>query len=84
MLAVCDKELSGKTLKSGEIEFFVSEKFYGTKKISKKQLAELLKEFGNVNLVGEKSVGVALKEKIIREKSIIRISGIPHAQIFRF
>ncbi len=84
MLAACDKELSGKTLKNDEIEFFVSEKFYGNAEISEEVLAELLNEFGSINLVGKKSVGVALNEKIIREKSIIKISGIPHAQIFRF
>jgi hypothetical protein len=83
MLAVCDKELSGKTLKSENMEFFVNRKFYGDTKISEKKLAELLNEFDNINLIGNKSVGVALKAKIIGEKSIIKIAGISHAQIFK-
>lgn len=74
----------GKLLKQGSLEFRVSEKFYGTEKITEKKLAELLREFGNINLVGEKCVAVALKENLISPKNIITIAGIPHAQIFKF
>ena len=83
VLAVCDKELLGKTLKRGAIEFTVSEKFYGKEAITKEKLAELLQEFENINLVGKKSVGLALRKNFLSQKNIIDISGVPHAQIFR-
>ena len=81
-MAACDKEILGKTLKHGEIEFTVSEKFYFGEGISGQKLGEMLDEFSNINLVGEKCVGVALKKGLITEKNIIDIAGIPHAQIF--
>lgn len=65
------------------LEFNVSEKFYGKKGITEKKLIGLLKKFDNANLVGKKSVGIAAKEKLISQKNIFMVSGIPHAQIFR-
>lgn len=83
VLAACDSELVGKTFREGEICFTVSEKFYKEGKVTAEQLAGLLHEYGNINLVGEKAISVALKEKLINEKSIIKIQEIPHVQIFK-
>ncbi len=83
VFACCDKELIGKLLKGGKITFRVDKNFYGDKKISVKGLAKALKENANINLVGKKTVGIAHREGIISEKDIIKICGIPHAQIFR-
>ncbi len=83
VFACCDRELAGKTLKQGEIAFKIDKNFYGNEKISAKGLAEALRENANINLVGNKAVGIALKEGIISEKDIIKICGIPHVQIFR-
>lgn len=82
VLAVCDKELAGKTLRDGEIEFFVSEKFYRGTEISEKQLRKKLKSFDNINLVGSKAVKIAVEEKLVGEKSILFIQKKPHVQIF--
>ena len=42
----------------------------------------MIHEFSNINLVGEKSVGVAISEKIASERNVIRIKNVPHVQIF--
>jgi len=84
VLAACDSELLGKTLFDGKIEFKVSENFYGGKKIEESELTELLSKHENINLIGEECVKIAIKKGLIRESSIIRIKGVPHAQIFRF
>jgi len=83
VLACCDSELVGKTLKDGEITFEVREKFYREFEVSEERLAELLKEASNANLVGKKAVGVALKQGLITESSIKLIENTPHVQIFR-
>ena len=83
VLAVCDKELIGKTLSEKEICFTVSEKFYKEKEIHESKLREMLKEFDNINLIGKKSVGIALNEGLVEEKNIIKIKNIPHIQIFK-
>ncbi len=83
VLAACDAELIGKTLNFKGVPFHISEAFYKGKKVDEQELAKLLDEHNNINLVGEKVVSVALKKGLISERSIIRIEGIPHAQIYR-
>jgi len=83
VLAVCDKELIGKTLEDGKICFTVSESFYGGRLIGEEELSGLLGEHDNINLIGERCVKAALEKGLIREGSIIRIKGVPHAQVFR-
>ena len=83
MLACADDDLLGKTLKEGKISFKVNERFYKEKKVDKKELKELLAQADNINLVGEETVSVALEEGYIKKEDIIRIDGVPHAQIFK-
>ncbi|VVB98856.1 Uncharacterised protein [uncultured archaeon] len=83
VLACCDRELLGKTISDNEREIVVSEYFYGGEKISEPELAGLLMEAGNANLVGNKCVGVAIKEGLITERSIIKIKGVNHAIIIK-
>ena len=81
MLAAADKELIGKTLSGNGIKFEVSEQFYKGEEITAKELAKMLHEFGNINLVGEKVVAVALGEKLAGESQILEIEGVKHLQI---
>ena len=83
ILACCDSELVGKTLKYEKINFNVSERFYKGEAIKEQELEELLKEFENINLVGEQTIAIAIKSGIVDEKSVIRIGKVPHAQIFK-
>src|SRR3989338_3171184 len=83
VFACCDKGLAGKILRQGEITFKVDKNFYGREKISEKQLANSLKENANINLVGKRAVGIALREGIISGNDIIKICGIPHVQIIK-
>jgi hypothetical protein len=81
VLAAADKELIGKTLSGNGIKFEVSEQFYKGEEITAKELAKMLHEFGNINLVGEKVVAVALGEKLAGESQILEIEGVKHLQI---
>jgi len=83
VLAVCDSALLGKTLSDGKIEFCVSESFYAGEEIEREKLLELLEEHDNINLVGTECVNAAIEKGLISKKSIIRIEGVPHAQVFK-
>lgn len=61
----------------------MSERFYKGKLVSEKELAELLKEFENINLVGKKTVNTAIKNGIAGKQSVIKIGKVPHVQIFK-
>ncbi len=79
LIAICDKDLLGKTLKNKDIDFFVNPRFYGKEEIDEKVL-ELIKDVNDGNVVGNNIVDLLLKNKIISKKSIIKIGKIKHAQ----
>lgn len=83
ILAAADANVIGKVLEEGKYCMHVKESFYKGEKISEKELAVKLNEFESVNLIGEKCVNIALKEGIASEKSIVKISGVPHLQIYK-
>ncbi len=80
LVAACDAELIGKTLREGEIEFHVSKEFYadvlGDEEMLKKHLAKAT----IANLVGHKAVKCGIEMGMIDEENILKIAGIPHAQ----
>ena len=82
LVACCDAEILGRTLKSGELEIRISESFYGGQKVDEKSLMDLMKEATTVNLMGDKVVSLALSEGIIDESGIMDVCGIKHAQLF--
>ncbi len=82
VLAACDAELIERTLIEGEIAFIVRKAFYDGEPVDEKALARLLDEHDNINLVGEKTVAVALKKNLVHKDDVRRIQGVPHVQIF--
>lgn len=83
VIAAADANLIGKTFEEGKYFLQVKESFYKGERINAQDLAKKLKDFNNINLVGEKCVSIALKEGICSEKNILKIAGIPHLQIYR-
>lgn len=82
VLAVCDKDIVGKILEENQFYFDITESFYKGEEITSDELKKMIREFDNINLVGEKSIEVAISEKITSKKNVIRIKNIPHVQIF--
>lgn len=80
VIALCDKELIGKTLTQGEVELKVSERFYKGDELSEFEISKILKDSVNLNILGERSIAFALKCGVISEQNIIKIQGVPHAQ----
>lgn len=83
MLAACDVELLGKTLKEGKIVFHVNEKFYKGTKVTVEEAVELMKQCTIVNMVGKKIVKKAIEAGLVHPEAVLLIEGIPHAQIVR-
>ena len=80
VLALADEELMGKSFEEGEFVLKVG-KFYKGKLIDEKEAMELCKEATIINAVGERAVKVVLKAGLASERSIKRISNIPHIQV---
>jgi len=79
ILAVADEDLIGKTFDEGDLHLEITERFYKGEEKSEEEIIALMKGSTNTNIVGEKSIAIALKAGIITEDSVIKIQGIPHA-----
>ncbi|WP_292371908.1 MULTISPECIES: DUF424 domain-containing protein [unclassified Methanosarcina] len=83
LVAACDKEVLGKTLKHGKTVVEISRAFYEGECVSEEELKKALEEATTANLFGEKTIEFAIKCGLIDPDSVIVIDGVPHAQIFR-
>jgi len=83
LVAACDKEVLGKTLKHGNSVVEISRAFYGEEPASEEELQKALVEATTANLFGEKTIKCAIKCGFIDPDSVIMIDCVPHAQGFR-
>lgn len=84
LLAICDIELAGKTLREGKIVFEVREDFYKGTKVNVDEAIGLMENCSIVNMVGQCIVGKAIEKGFVHPDAVMKISGIPHAQIVKF
>jgi hypothetical protein len=83
LLAICDCEILGKTLKEGKIVFHIKEDFYKGGKVSVEEAMEMIKNSTIVNMVGKHCVEKAIKKGYVHPEAVLNIAGIPHAQIVK-
>jgi len=83
VIAVCDRELLNTTLRHGKVTITVSETFYGNAPATEDEVREALKNAGNVNLIGERCVAVAIGMGLVSKSGCMMIGDVPHAQIYR-
>jgi len=83
LVAACDAELLGKTLKFGKIDFPVRREFYEGETLAAEDALLEIRNGTTVNLLGEKIVGHALKAGLIHPEAVLYVSGIPHALIVK-
>ena len=80
LVAVCDSELIGKKLAEGDAQIDLSADFYHGVEKSAEETGDLIRNADYINLVGQQSVALGIKEGIIDEEKVILIEHIPHAQ----
>lgn len=81
LLAVCDTSILGKRFEQGDLILEINKDFYSGNKCDEKELKSLAKNATIINAAGEKTISLLEHEGIIGRGNILRISGIPHAQI---
>jgi hypothetical protein len=82
LVAACDRDLLGRCLREKELKLDVTENFYKGSLASCKELADMLKDATIANLVGERTVKCAVSRGFIDRENVIKICGVPHAQMF--
>jgi len=83
LLAACDEGLLGKTFEEGDLQLQVHTSFYDGNRVDENGLLNQLGISTIANLVGDQVIKCALKAGLISKENIIRIQGIPHAQIYK-
>ncbi len=83
ILAVCDCDLLGKTLREGKIVFRIKDEFYKGKKTTVEEAVGLISNSTIVNLVGKICVENAIKQGFVHPEAVLNIEGVPHAQIVK-
>jgi hypothetical protein len=83
LVAVCDANLIGQTLRGEKVSFVVSERFYKGTSTNIIEAIEAMRKATICNIIGKKIVEEALNQKMIHESAIIFFEDIPHAQIVK-
>lgn len=85
VVAICDEDLLGKQFLEGKKQLDVKESFYKGEIKTPEETKEILsiwsQEDATFNIVGEKSIKLAIEMKIISEEGVGKIDGIPYALV---
>jgi len=83
LLAICDCEILGRTLRQGKIVFHVKEEFYKGGKVALDEAVNMIQNSTIVNMVGKNCVGKAIEKGYVHPDAVLDIAGVPHAQIVK-
>jgi len=81
IVAICDSNLLGKNFENDISQLDLSSPFYLGKESTTDQVIEMFNKADNLNLVGEKTIRLALDNKILTNNNIRMIQNIPYAII---
>ncbi|MEM3208706.1 MAG: DUF424 family protein [Candidatus Micrarchaeaceae archaeon] len=86
IIALCDEELLGKTLSDGNAKLDLDKyaEFYRGELVDEEKLKGMIdiSDIYSANIVGKRAVGIFLEKKIVKEKEVKRIRGVPFAQVY--
>jgi hypothetical protein len=83
LVAACDLALIGRRFEEGELCLELRASFFEGEKVDKRLFLEVLALATIANLAGEETVGAAVEAGMVDPECIIRIGGVPHAQLVR-
>jgi hypothetical protein len=75
--------LLGKTLEENGIVFNINRDFYDGIRMDIDQALDLIGKSSIINMVGKEIVGAAINRGLVHAEAVIKICGIPHAQIVK-
>ena len=83
VVAVCDEELLGRVFREGDVVLHINEEFFKGFLVTLDEAMHHARNAPVVVLVGEASVSRALKEGLVHPDAILRVSGVPYAQVIK-
>jgi uncharacterized protein len=84
VVAACDAELLGRELPIGEAghTVTVTPQFYGERRVSREELLWALQRATIANLLGARTLQLAVEGGFIDPGGAGELGGVPHAEIF--
>ncbi len=81
ILAICDKDILGKTFEQGDAFLDLNSEFYKGKKAQKKEIIEEINKAYIINAAGKKTVQLLIKEGFALNSSLKYVENIPYIQV---
>ena len=81
ILVVVDDDLIGKRFEDGDLQIDLSKDFYKGEKVNEDEVVSLFRKAYIIHLVGERAVGLGIKEGYVDKSRVVKIAGIKHAQV---
>lgn len=81
---VCDSELIGRTLVEGRLKMHISKDFFGGELVGEEEATKIIKQSAMLSLAGERSVSIALENKLGSPQAVREIEGVPFLMIYKF
>ena len=81
LLAACDEDLLGDVYQEGKFRLEVRTAFYDGMRVEEEALGAMLGQCTVANLVGPRTVAVATRLGFIEEANVMKVDGVPHAQL---
>ena len=84
LVNICDEELIGRTVKEGKLQMPISREFYFGEMVGETEALNLIKSCSIVNLVGRRSVSLAVDNKIGARQAVREIEDVPFLMVYKF
>lgn len=81
LVAACDSNLIGKKFYEGKLKLEISKEFYENIVVGEEAFLQQLSFATIANLVGEHVISKAIEAGVVNKDCVIKIDGIPHAQV---
>ncbi|MFP4217408.1 MAG: DUF424 domain-containing protein [Salinarchaeum sp.] len=83
LVSVCDRDVLGESFEDGPVSITVTEEFYDGQRVEEEAVVEALSQAHVANIVGERSVALAIEYGFVKEENVLDIGPTRHAQVLR-
>lgn len=83
LVSVCDRDILGETFEEDEVSITVDPEFYDGERVEEEAVIDSLARAAVANIVGTKSVQLAIDRGIVDEANVLEIDTTLHAQLLR-
>jgi hypothetical protein len=82
ILAVCDRELLGRTLQWDEVPILISMGFFGGEEVTTDIMVRTATQCMSLNVFGKVATVALMEAGIISREAIVYIDRVPHCQVY--